>query len=259
MKDCIPKDSINHSGIIHIEKMASLGNLTSEVAHEINTPISAIKSNSDLFIRCQKKIKKILFDPSTPREILNNKELVSIFNEIDSLNEVNKTAIDRITSIVDSLRNFSRIDKDEMENCDLVAGLESTLTLVRHKLKGKIKIRKNYEAVPVIQAFPNLINQVFLNIIMNAIHAIEDNGEIFIHLFMQDNFVVIEIRDTGQGIPDENLNKIFDSGFTTKKPCMGTGLGLPIVHKILAKHNGKINVESEVGKGSTFSIYLPIQ
>lgn len=259
MKNDNTQNKLNHDTIVQLEKMATLGNLAAGVAHEINTPMSALKSNIDILKRLHSRLNQILFDAEAPEEIRNNEELVSLCKEIESLGEINQTAIDRITAIADGLRNFSRVDKDEKLDFNVADGLESTLKLVSHKLKDKIHITTKFDYFPVIKAFPNLLNQLFLNIVINAIQAIDDSGEITIHLFSENNFVVIKFQDTGQGISKENLDKIFEPGFTTKGPSMGTGLGLSIVQKILHKHDGKLTVQSEVGRGSIFTIYLPFK
>ena len=246
------------SWIKQLEKMAALGNLAAGIAHEINTPLSALKSNNDLFIRYFMKIKDILFDPAMPPEVKENSQLIKFFKNIEQLNEINKTAAVRIVDIVNSLRNFARVDKNEMEKADINIGLKSTLTLIHHKVKGRITIHKKFGEIPEITCFPNQINQVFLNILVNASQAIKDSGEIFIKTFTEENNVTIDITDTGEGILPEHIDKIFNSGFTTKKSGVGTGLGLSIVKQIIEEHNGKINVKSESGKGTTFTITLPI-
>jgi signal transduction histidine kinase len=248
----------DQSRLILLEKMAALGNLTVGVAHEVNTPLSALKSNNDLFIRYFARLKEILFDSSMPSEVRENAKLLQIFAEIEKLNEINKTAATRIVQIVNSLRRFARVDKCEMEQSDLNEGLESTLTLVHHLLKQNIKVHKDFGDLPPVISFPNQINQVFLNILVNAIQAIGDDSEITIKTYPNENNAIIEISDTGMGIPQENLDKIFEPGFTTKKSGVGTGLGLSIVKQILDKHSGKIQLKSELGKGSTFTIFLPI-
>lgn len=250
--------NIKHSRIIQLEKMAGLGNLTAGIAHEINTPLSALNSNNDLFIRYLKKIKKILFDTSMPQEVLDNAELKEIFESIEKLNDINKTAATRIVDIVNSLRRFARGDKEEMEKADIISGLESTLTLIHHNIKNRVKIKKEFGDIPEICCHSNQINQIFLNILVNAVHAIEDRGEISIKAYSKKNKVFIVIADTGLGISESDIKQIFDSGFTTKKCGIGTGLGLSIVKQIIEKHNGEIKVESKLGKGSTFTIELPI-
>lgn len=243
---------------LQLEKMASLGSLTAGIAHEINTPLGALKSNNDLFIRYTNKVKSILFDSSMPTEVKDNPELIKIFENIEKLNDVNKTAAERIVAMVNSLREFSREDEIVMENADVNTCMENMLMLVLHHLKNRITVHKKLGDLPKIKCIPNQIDQVFLNILINAIHAIKNKGEIFIETRSENKQVLIIFQDTGEGIPAENIDKVFDSGFTTKKCGVGTGLGLSIVKQIIDKHNGKFDVKSEIGVGTTFIIKLPI-
>jgi two-component system NtrC family sensor kinase len=250
-------DKNTSSKLLQLEKMASLGSLTAGIAHEINTPLGVLKSNNDIFIRYTAKVKAILSDPSMPKEVKDNPELLKIFENIEKLNDVNKTAAERIVAIVNSLREFARGDESVMENTDINNCMENMLTLVHHHIKNRIDVYKKFSDLPKIKCIPNQIDQVFLNILINAIHAIKDKGEIFIETQMENNQIVIAIQDTGEGIPAKYIEKIFDSGFTTKKCGVGTGLGLSIVKQIITKHNGQIHVKSEVGKRTTFTIKLP--
>ena len=142
---------------------------------------------------------------------------------------------------------------------DIHEGLENTLTLVHHEIKNRIEVHRDYEDIPPIKCYPNQLNQVFMNLLVNASHAIEGVGEIFIKTHLRDGAVVIEIRDTGIGIPEEDLERIFDPGFTTKGFGIGTGLGLSIVYQIIEDHRGKMEVESQVGVGTTFQPFLPVR
>ncbi|MEE9170240.1 MAG: ATP-binding protein [bacterium] len=247
-----------HAQLVQAEKMAALGSLVAGIAHEINTPLGALSSNNDVFSRASEKLKSILKDPPISGGLLEHPEIKELFENIDKLNSVNKTAAARIVTIVNSLRQFARLDRAEVDEMDIHEGLESTLALVQHKLRDRIEVRRDYGAIPTIKCYPNQINQVFMNILVNAGQAIENHGEIFIKTYRGDNDVVMEIRDTGKGIPKEDLGRIFDPGFTTKGAGVGTGLGLSIVYQIIQDHKGKIEVESEVGKSAKFSIILPI-
>lgn len=141
---------------------------------------------------------------------------------------------------------------------NLVAGVAHEINTPLGALKRKAEVHREFGTIPRISCYPNQLNQVFMNILINAGHAIDDKGDIYIKTYAQDNKVVIEIKDTGKGIPEENLNRIFDPGFTTKSRGVGTGLGLSIVYQIIESHNGKIEVASEVGKGTVFKIILPM-
>jgi PAS domain S-box-containing protein len=245
--------------LVQSEKMAALGHLVAGVAHEINTPLGALKSNNDLLIRALSKMRSVVEDPATPATIRDHPQLGKILASIEDLNAINKSAMERIVTIVRSLRQFTRLDNAEQARVDIHEGLESTLTLVHHELKNRIEVHKDYAALPPITCYPNKINQVLMNILVNASQAIEGPGDIFVKTSRTGDNVVIEIRDTGKGIAKENLDKIFDPGFTTKGVGVGTGLGLSIVYQIIEEHNGKVEIESETGKGTTFRIVLPIQ
>lgn len=224
--------------LINSEKMASLGQLIAGVAHEINTPVAAIKSNNEIFTRLIKKI-----DDKTLSELFTN------------INATDKEAIHRINQIVISLKKFVRLDEAELQLTDINKELDLTLDLIRHETKYRIEIEKDYGDIPQIKCYPNMLNQVFMNILVNACQAIVDNGKITIKTEFDGSDLKISITDTGVGI--EDTNKIFLAGYTTKGVGVGTGLGLAICSKIVSKHNGKITVSSQVGKGSTFTITIP--
>lgn len=224
--------------LINSEKMASLGQLIAGVAHEINTPVAAIKSNNEIFTKLIQKI--------------DDEKLLSIFNDINS---TDKEAIQRINQIVISLKKFVRLDEAELQEADINRELDLTLDLIRHETKHRITVEKNYGDIPKIKCYPNMLNQVFMNILVNACQAIEKEGTILITTSYENKQLKISIKDTGKGIKDKE--KIFLAGYTTKGVGIGTGLGLAISSKIIAKHNGKIDVKSEVGVGSEFIITIP--
>jgi len=242
--------------LVQSEKMAALGTLVAGVAHEINTPLGAIASNTDLVARSLAKIKEVLADPTQPDKARGYVEKAA------GMAEVSRDACRRINEIVRSLCNFARLDEAERKPADLHEGLDSTLTLVAHLLKNRITLRKEYGNVPPVDCYANRLNQVFLNILVNAVQAIADTGEITIRtrcLPADGGTAVIEIADTGCGIPPEHLPKIFDPGFTTKGVGVGMGLGLAICYRIISDHHGRIEVESTVGRGSTFRIIVPLR
>jgi signal transduction histidine kinase len=243
--------------LLQFEKMAALGNLLAGVGHEIKTPLGALKSNNDLLMRVVKKMKE---EAATLGEQVAASDLAKMEKVIataDGLHQNSNVAIDRITGIVNSLRMFARVDQ-EQEVSDIHQIMESALTLVHHELKYHIQVEKDYGNIPACNCYPSQLNQVFLNILINAAQAIEGKGTIWIKTFVRDKFAVIEIRDSGKGMSKDDLAKIFDAGFTTKPSGVGTGLGLAIVSKIIKDHDGKIEVESEVGKGTTFRVCLPL-
>ena len=225
--------------LINSEKMASLGQLVAGVAHEINTPVASIKSNNGIVAK--------LLDSIEDTEL---KEMLTDINEID------KEAVNRISNIVTSLKKFVRLDEAELQEADINKELDLTLELIRHETKNRIEIIKNYGEIPLVKCFPNMLNQVFTNILINACQAIEGKGKITITTEFKNKKLIVKINDTGKGIPKNQLNKIFTAGFTTKSSGVGTGLGLAICSKIIEKHRGEIIVNSEVGRGSEFIITI---
>ncbi len=225
--------------LINSEKMASLGQLVAGVAHEINTPVASIKSNNSIM---EKLISQIEQD-----------DVKEMFEQINS---IDKEAIQRISNIVVSLKKFVRLDEAELQEANINKEIDLTLDLISHETKNKIEIEKHYGDIPPIKCYPNMLNQVFTNILVNACQAIKDKGKIIITTDFQDGNLIVKIKDNGQGIPKENINKIFTVGYTTKGVGVGTGLGLAISRKIIDKHEGKIQVYSEVGIGTEFIITI---
>ena len=241
--------------LLQAEKMAALGSLVAGVAHEINTPLGSINSNNDIFALTFQKVQNLLKAQAAPDPQGEEQEVVEIVK--DAI-RTNRLACERIVKIVRSLRNFARLDEAERKKVDIHEGIESTLTLVAHELKRRIKVIKEFGVVREIECFPNQLNQVFMNMLVNASQAIEGEGEIRIRTWEEDDTVRIAISDNGKGIPPEFQAKVFDPGFTTKKAGLGTGLGLSICLRIVQDHGGRIELESEVGRGTTFTIVLPI-
>jgi len=244
--------------LVQQEKMAALGRLVAGVAHEMNTPIGTITSNADTLSRALEKLDKIMRSDEIPEAVRGLRGLKQVQTVLEDIARINQLACDRIIGIVSSLRNFARLDEAELKTADLHEGLESTLTLVHHELKNRIEVVREYGDIPPISCHPNQINQVFMNMLVNASQAIKGEGTITIRTFRQGDIVNVQFSDTGTGIPPENVSRIFDPGFTTKGVGVGTGLGLSICFKIVQDHGGSIDVESEVGKGSTFTIRLPL-
>ena len=245
--------------LIMQEKMASLGNLAAGVAHEINTPIGAVNSASDVLSRCIDRITHIRIDSNeTVEAIQENAQFQKVMELLKDNTQIVVTAGKRVAQIVQSLRNFARLDEAEYQKADLHEGLDSTLTLLQHKLGDRISVIKEYGEIPEILCYPNELNQIFMNLLLNASQAIGDTGEITIRTFQKDNSVYVAIKDTGVGIPEDHFEQVFDPGFTTKGVGVGTGLGLSLCYQIVQNHKGEIKAESEVGKGSTFTVRVPI-
>ncbi len=244
------------SQLVQSEKMASLGNLVAGIAHEINTPVGAINSMHDTLMRAVEKLKDTLAS-TFPKEYNENRAMQASLKVILDANRVIATGTERVTGIVRSLRRFARLDEAELKEVDIHEAIDNTLPLVHHDLKNRIEVVKEYGDIPPIVCYPSRLNQVFLNLLVNASHAIEGKGEIGIRTVLQDERVRVSIQDSGVGIPQENLDKVFDPGFTTKGVGVGTGLGLSICYQIVQDHLGEIQVESEVGEGTTFTVILP--
>lgn len=226
--------------LINSEKMASLGQLIAGVAHEINTPLASINSNNSIIAKFIKKI--------------DNDEIAQTLKEI---NELDHEAVTRISKMVKALKQFVRLDEAELQEADINKEIDLTLGLIRHETKNRINVTKNYGEIPLIKCYPNMLNQVFMNILINACQSIKDEGEIEVTTIFKDDNLIVKIRDNGIGIKKEQIDKIFAAGYTTKGVGVGTGLGLAISQKIIQKHEGKISVNSSLGQGSEFVITIP--
>lgn len=245
------------SQLVQSEKMASLGMLVAGIAHEINTPIGAVHSMHDTLIRAVEKLnvilaKDLVIDAESSEKIAKTMKI------IHDANQVINSGTDRVTTIVRRLRSFARLDEAELKKVDIHEGLEDTLTLIHHEIKHGIELRREYGDVPVVACYPGRLNQVFLNLLINAKQAISGKGVITVRTFTRNGQVVIEFEDTGVGITEANLKRIFDPGFTTKGVGVGTGLGLSICYQIMQEHCGEILVESTLGKGTKFSLMFPM-
>lgn len=243
--------------LVQTEKMASLGMLVAGIAHEINTPTGAVKSMHNTLTRAFDKMKAEL-EENYADIIKNNATLQKTFQAMESANTVIRSGTERVVNIVRRLRSFARLDEAELKEVDIHEGLDDTLALIYHEIRHTVEIKKNYSDLPKIACYPGHLNQVFLNLLINASQSIKDKGEIEVTTFLVDNMVYVKIRDSGSGIPEENLSRIFDPGFTTKGVRIGTGLGLSICYQIMKDHYGDIQVQSEVGVGTTFTLILPI-
>jgi two-component system NtrC family sensor kinase len=233
--------------LVQSEKMAALGALVAGVAHEINTPLGAITSNVDVVLR---GLGKIAPSVAAPR--------ADAVRVLDDLLRTTAQACQRISAIVKNLKNFARLDEAEWKPADLREGMDSTLALVEHLHRGRIEIVREYGAVPLVACHPGQLNQVFMNLLVNAIQAIAERGTIRVRIVEDAAHVRVDVEDTGSGIAPEHLSRIFDPGFTTKGVGVGTGLGLPICHQIVTAHAGTISVTSRPGAGSTFSVRVPL-
>ncbi len=260
------------SQLVQSEKMASVGQLTAGIAHEINNPVTFISGNVKPLIRDIKDIFAIIneYDSIVHKKNLQEKfkkvkylkdklDFSLISKEINNLLKGINEGANRTTEIVKGLRTFSRLDEDVLKIVDIHEGLDSTLILLRNEYKNRIEIIKEYGDIPHIECYPGKLNQVFMNILSNSIDAIEDKGAITIKTSKSKEYLQLSIKDTGKGMSEKVKSKVFEPFFTTKDVGKGTGLGLSIVLGIIEKHKGKIEVKSEIGEGTEFIISLPLQ
>ncbi len=267
------------SQILQSEKMASIGQLAAGVAHEINNPIGFIGSNLDALTDYMKDVEKLIghyqelqqslkaSGQNVSQDIKTKLSAITDFEkdiEIDYLKEDIpellsdcKDGTQRVGRIVADLKSFAHPGNDKQMLMDLNAGLETTLNVVYNEIKYKATVEKEFGEISMVEGFPQKLNQVFMNILVNAAQAIEEKGQITIETRQEGKNVVVVISDTGCGIKEENIAKVFDPFFTTKEIGKGTGLGMNIAYNIIEEHNGTIRVTSEVGKGTSFIITLP--
>ena len=259
----------SQSQLVQSEKMASLGQLTAGIAHEINNPVSFTRNSSFALGQDVKDIKQLIEkyreligknkqDEKEIEAVEKNLDYEFLLKEIDQSIKYIQEGTKRTSDIVKGLREFSHMDQEKMELADIHDGIDNTLGLLKSRINPKIKITKNYDrSIGMINCHLGQLNQVFLNIFVNALDAIGSEGEIMISTRYIDNMVRITIKDDGTGIPKDIINKIFDPFFTTKKIGEGTGLGLSISHGIIKNHGGTIKVNSSIEKGAVFEISLP--
>ncbi len=271
LRDAYEELKITQSNLLQREKMASVGQLAAGVAHEINNPVGFIRSNLGSMQKYVKKLKEFIQVQSEALEGLPSDrhaavkdcakalKLDYVYQDIDSLLSESLEGTDRIKNIVSDLKNFSRVDTAESGMADIHAGIESTLTIVWNELKYKATVTKEYGDIPPTTCNIGKLNQVFMSLLINAAQAIDEKGVIGIRTWQENGSIYVTISDTGCGIPAEKISRIFDPFFTTKEVGQGTGLGLSIAYDIVKKSGGDIRVESEPGKGSAFTISIPIK
>ncbi len=260
------------SQLLQSEKLASIGQLAAGVAHEINNPIGYVNSNlttlrgylNDILglIQHYEETEKELADkPEVLSPISSLKEEIDIeYLRDDCLELMDECdeGVNRVKKIVQDLKDFSRVDSGDWEWADLHVGIDTTLNVVWNEIKYKAEVEKLYGDLPNLRCMPSQLNQVFMNLLVNAAQAMEERGKITIQTRVEGDEVVVDVSDTGKGMSPETMKKVFDPFFTTKPVGKGTGLGMSLSYGIIQKHGGSIDVESEVGKGTTFHIRLPI-
>lgn len=265
-----------HSVLVKNEKLASIGLLSAGIAHEINNPLAFVSSNLEmldsywqamdhLYQTLQNELhdagisddKKLLFS-----KLITEKDLEYIASDFINLFEDTQDGLMRVTTIVQNLQHFSRIQEEDWSNCDINKSLKSTLKIINHQIKNaNCKVELSLASIPAVWCNLGELNQVFLNLLQNAIHAMESLADKVLTLstWQEDQNIFIRIKDNGKGIKAEHFEKIFDPFFTTKTIGEGTGLGLYISHKIVSDHGGEIDIVSEPNAGAQFTIQLPIK
>ena len=260
--------------LMQSEKMASLGQLAAGVAHEINNPIGFVRSNVETLREYNLVFDKLISfyrefttetDIDKKRELeekiesLEKQEKVDfILKDLMSTLEESVDGLDRVKAIVDNLKSFARADKGESELADLNVCIENALKLVWNELKYNSRVEKTLNPLPLIKCHPDRLEQVLMNLLINAGQACDQAGEILVASENLGNEIVIKVTDNGCGMDGALVNKIFDPFFTTKPVNIGTGLGLSISYGIIDKHGGRIEVSSKIGQGTTFAVYLPV-
>ncbi len=259
--------------LLQSEKLAAIGQLAAGITHEINNPVGFVASNLSALDSYLRDIFMLLdayeaLEKSGTadtavlakiRALKQSKEIDFVRDDIGQLISESRQGIARVTSIVSDLKNFSRAEKNDWQWADLHSGLDSTLNIVWNEIKYHCTLHKDYGSLPRVYCLPSQINQVFMNLLVNAAQAVPDKGEIFIRTGQAGEEAFVAIEDTGIGIPAENLPRLFEPFFTTKPVGKGTGLGLSISYGIVQKHGGRIEVASTHGKGTTFTVWLPIE
>jgi signal transduction histidine kinase len=255
--------------LLQSERMASIGQLAAGVAHEINNPVGFVNSNLTSLQRYVGDLLRMLStyeaveaalpanSQATIAQVKEEIDMAFLREDVNDLLAESLDGLKRVTRIVQDLKSFSHVDEQERQWADLESGLESTLRVAWNELKYKTEVIKEYAGISQIECFPSQLNQVFMNLLVNAAQAIEERGTITIRTGEDESQVWVEIQDTGKGIKPEHLNRIFDPFFTTKPVGKGTGLGLSLAYGIVKKHDGRFEVSSTLGVGTTFKVSLP--
>jgi two-component system NtrC family sensor kinase len=239
-----------------LHQMATLGRLGVSLAHEINSPIGSVLSNNEVLSRSLERLTVLLANPD-PSSVA---QAVRIVETCRDLAEVDKIACERIRGLIRGIKSFARIDDGEPVPVDLNKEIRDTVRLATCEFGGRIKAHLDLQDLPDIQGYPQMLNQVFLNLLVNAAQAIEMEGTITVRTQCDGETALVSVTDTGKGMTPEQKTRAFETGFTTKPHGEGTGLGLSISRKIVEeKHGGYIDFESEAGVGTTFHIRLPLK
>ncbi|MGM9514884.1 ATP-binding protein [Roseateles sp. DB2] len=257
--------------LLQSEKMASIGQLAAGVAHEINNPIGFVGSNLGTLRRYVESMFKLLDNyeqvdrsqlPQGLRQAIEGQraelDMEFLKEDLPQLLDESDEGLTRVKKIVQDLKDFSRVDQSDWQDADLNAGLDSTLNVVMNEVKYKAEIVKRYQPLPTVRCRAAQLNQVFMNLIVNAAHAITGRGVITLSTRQEGDWVCVSVQDTGSGMSEATQRRIFEPFFTTKPVGRGTGLGLSLSFSIVKKHGGRIEVDSRPGEGSCFSVWIPV-
>lgn len=240
--------------LVEEHQMALIGRLLAGIVHEINTPIGSIFSNNEVILRSLDLLRALLADPQ-PAGLEKARKLLETCHD---LARVDRIACERISSVIRGLKTFSRVDTSECRAADLNENLRNTLKLAQAEYRRRITVETDFGELPEVVCYPHLLNQVFLNLLVNAGQAIEGEGKVTVRTRAAGSHVDIWVSDSGHGMTPEVKRNIFRFGFTTKPVGVGTGIGLALCRQIVEEqHRGVIDFESEPGKGTTFHVHIP--
>jgi signal transduction histidine kinase len=268
LKQAIEEGKRVESQLVQNAKMASLGELVAGIAHELNNPLGFIHANLGNLKKFSKKVIGLIdsydevdLSGEAREKVESRKKEINyeyLRKRMTEMIERSAVGADRMKKIIQDLKSFSRLDAAEFAEADIHEAIETTLGIMFHEYKNRIEIKREFGTLPLVECYIARLNQVFMNLVVNACHAIEDKGEIRIKTSTENGMARIEISDTGGGIPEDVVNRIFDPFFTTKPVGKGTGLGLSISHGIIKQHKGEISAKSKQGEGTTFTIKIPV-
>jgi signal transduction histidine kinase len=237
-------------------RLATLGSLIAGLTHELNTPLGALNSNHDVLRRALARLQGILADEVVEPHELD--EVRRIVRAVGDVLRVNDMALERMVELVRNLHSFARIDRAAFDAVDVHEGLDSTLALLAHELKH-IDVVREYGTVPRIECHPQRLNQVFMNLLVNAVQALPNGGRITLRTRAAGAMLRVRVEDNGAGIPPEQHARVFEPGFTTRDGRVSMGLGLAICRQIIEQHDGRIELESTPGAGAAFTVCLPLR